>query len=77
MFRSIYITYRDTLVKIFWSLTGVSNGFHLVNVVVVDDVVERCVKFVEEIHHLVRSAAAGQLGEANNITVDKYLFRKT
>lgn len=52
------------------SLTGVSDGFHLVDIMVVNDVIKRCVEFVEEVHNLVRSAAAGQLGEAHDITAE-------
>ena len=50
------------------SLTGVADGFHLVDVVDVDDVVKCRVEFVEEIHDLVRSAAAGELREAHDVT---------
>lgn len=49
-------------------LTGVSDGLHLVHVMVVDDVIEGCVELVEEVHHLVRRAAAGQLSEAHDVT---------
>lgn len=53
-------------------LTGVSDGFHLVDVVVVDDVVKRGVQLVEEVDYLVRSAAAGQLGETYDVTETKH-----
>ena len=49
--------------------TGVTDGLHFVHVVVVDDVVEGGVELVEEVHHLVGRAGAGQLGEAYDVTV--------
>lgn len=51
------------------TLTGVADGLHLVHVIVVNDVVKGCVELVEEVHHLVRRAAAGQLSEANDVAV--------
>ena len=48
-------------------LTGVPDGFHLVDVVVVDDVVKCGVELVEEVYDLVRSAAAGELREAHDV----------
>lgn len=35
---------------------------------VVNDVIKCGVEFIEEVHHLVRSAAAGEHGETYNIT---------
>lgn len=48
-------------------LTGISDGFDLVDVIVVNDVVKCRVELVEEVNHLVWSAAAGQLGEAHDV----------
>lgn len=56
------------------SLTGVSDGLHLVDVMVVDDVIEGGVELVEEIHHLVGSAAAGQLRETHNVTAQTHKY---
>ncbi len=50
------------------ALTSISYSFHFVHIVVVDDVIKRGVKLVEEIHNLVRGAGAGQLGEAHYVT---------
>lgn len=49
-------------------LTRISNGFHFVNIIVVDDVIESGVEFVEEIHDLVGRAGAGELSEAHYVT---------
>lgn len=56
------------------SLTGITNGFHLVDVIIINDVVECCVELVKEVNNLVRSAAAGQLGEADNITTKAHTY---
>lgn len=48
--------------------TSIADGFHFIDIIVVDDLVEGGVEFVEEIHHLVRSAGAGQLRESHDIT---------
>lgn len=50
------------------SLTSISYGFHLVHIIVVNDVVKRGVEFVEEVHYLMGGAGAWQLGEAHNVT---------
>lgn len=54
-------------------LTSISNGFHLVHIIVVDDVVKCSVEFVEEVHHLMGGAGAWQLSEAHNITKDEQM----
>ncbi len=36
--------------------TCIADGFHFINIVVVDDLVKCGVEFVEEVHHLIRSA---------------------
>lgn len=53
------------------SLTGISYSFHLIDVIIVYDVIKSCVELVEEVHHLVRCAGAGELGKANNVTGKK------
>lgn len=70
MIKGYDLHYVNDSTNMSGSLTGISNGFHLVDIMVVNNVVKRCVKFVEEVHNLVRSAAAGQLGEAHNITAE-------
>lgn len=52
------------------SLTSISNSFHLVDIIVVNDVIKCGVQIVEEVHDLVGSAATGQLGKANNIAAN-------
>lgn len=53
------------------ALTSISYSFHFVHIIVVDDVIKCGVKLVEEIHNLVRSAGARELGEAHDITGQK------
>lgn len=50
-------------------LTGISYCLHLVDIIVIYDFIKSGIKLVQEIYHLVRCAAAGQLSEANNVAV--------
>lgn len=58
-------------------LTGIADGLHLVDVVVVDDVIKGGVELVEEVHHLVGSAAAGQVCEAHDVAVSTHTHTHT
>lgn len=48
-------------------LTSIAYCLHLVDVVVVNDVVKSGVELVEEVYDLVRGAGARQLSEANDV----------
>ena len=47
---------------------GISNGLHLVDVVLVDPVVEHLVEIVEEVNDLVGGADGADVGEADDVT---------
>lgn len=49
-------------------LTCISNSFHFVHVIVVNDVIKSGVKFIEKIHYLVGSAGARQLSKTYYVT---------
>ena len=49
-------------------LTCISDGFHLVDVVFLDNGVKSGVEFVEKMDHLQRCAASREIGEAHDVT---------
>lgn len=52
-------------------LTCISNSFHFVHIIVVNDVIKSGVKFIEEIHYLVGSAGARELGKTHYVAAQK------
>lgn len=48
--------------------TGVSNGLHFIDIIIVDDFIKSCVEFIQEVDNLVWSAGAGQVCESHYIT---------
>lgn len=52
-------------------LTSISDSFHFVHVIVVNDVIKSGVKLIEEIHYLVGGAGARQLSKTHYITGQK------
>ena len=49
-------------------LTGVSDSLNFVDIEMVDNTIKTRVEIIEQVHHLQRSAAPGNLSEPNNVT---------